>query len=56
MVKKRYRQPCLSMRPEMADDIDSLRGAIPRSTLVHNLLTLALRDDEMILKALDGDV
>ena len=51
------RQICLSLRKEMATDIDMLRGnAMGRATLVHNLLSLALKNDELVLKALLGDV
>lgn len=39
----------------MRHDIDELRGDIPRSTLVHNLLTLALKNDEIVFRALGGE-
>ncbi len=38
----------------MRHDLDALRGDIPRSTLVHNLLALALKNDEIVFRALGG--
>ena len=51
---RHYRSTVVNLRAAMRHDLDALRGDIPRSTLVHNLLALALKNDEIVFRALGG--
>jgi len=53
-MDRHYRSTVVNLRASMRHDIDELRGDIPRSTLVHNLLALALKNDEIVFRALGG--
>lgn len=50
------RQFGVYMNYEQVQKIEDRRGAVTRSTFMRNLLTLALQDEALILRALDGDL
>ena len=55
MTRTKTMKPVVNLSYNMKLGIDELRGDIPRARMVHRLLTLALRDDELILAALNGE-